>query len=87
MVVVAAIAGVGSFYVRGELSRTLIAIFLALDAANDLQNDATYRRVITSREVPLAKKDQALEERLAADPLDVTLPGRLHGWPAPMTPT
>jgi galactokinase len=32
-------------------SALIIAIFLALDAANGLQNDATYRRVITSREV------------------------------------
>jgi len=30
MVVVAAIAGVGSFYARGELSRSVIALFLAL---------------------------------------------------------
>jgi galactokinase len=32
-------------------SALVIAIFLALDAANDLQHDATYQRVITSREV------------------------------------
>ena len=32
-------------------SALVIAVFLALDAANDLQSDATYRRIITSREV------------------------------------
>lgn len=32
-------------------SALVIAVFLALEAANDFQNDAVYRRVITSREV------------------------------------
>lgn len=32
-------------------SALVIAVFLALDAANELRSDATYRRVITSREV------------------------------------